>query len=208
MWQHSSCCASIVDALPWDCRLADPSPFVLLPLQLHGGLCGGIVSVRPLLLWLLRLPAAAREGPDFIVPPAVVGLARAHVAAGVWAHQLCSARVVPLSSTSAFTSTAVCVGSQVWLKLLSPVLTPCSYVVPLVFFHFCRKWTTTRDDICTNDNRGIVALGASPLACCVMSCSWLGGGQPVQHDAAASAFLLLWKTAWLVCGFSLLFATI
>lgn len=35
------------------------------------------------------------------------------------------------------------------------------YVVPLVFFHFCRKWTTTRDDICTNDNRGIVALGSS-----------------------------------------------
>ncbi len=41
----------------------------------------------------------------------------------------------------------------------------CSYVVPLVFFHFCRKWTTTRDDICTNDNRSIVPLGA----CCMPS---------------------------------------
>lgn len=36
-------------------------------------------------------------------------------------------------------------------------------MVPLVFFHFCRKWTTTRDDICTNDNRGVVALGEQ---CC------------------------------------------
>lgn len=85
-------------------------------------------------------------------------------------------------------------------KLLSPAYLPRSYVVPLVFFHFCRKWTTTRDDICTNDNRGIVALGASPLACCVMNCASLGDGQLVQHEAAASPFLLLWKTGWLVCG--------
>lgn len=38
---------------------------------------------------------------------------------------------------------------------------PHSYVVPLVFFHFCRKWSTTRDDIATNDNRGILPLGPS-----------------------------------------------
>ena len=33
-----------------------------------------------------------------------------------------------------------------------------AYVVPLVAFHFFRRWTTQRDDICTADNRGIVSL--------------------------------------------------
>ena len=48
-----------------------------------------------------------------------------------------------------------------------------SYVVPLVFFHFCRKWTTKRDDICTNDNRGIVALGEALLGWLLVG--WLFG---------------------------------
>jgi hypothetical protein len=30
--------------------------------------------------------------------------------------------------------------------------------VPLVFFHFCRRWTSVRDDACTADNAGIVSL--------------------------------------------------
>lgn len=42
---------------------------------------------------------------------------------------------------------------------------PCSYVVPLVFFHYRRHWTTLRDDCATADNRGIVSLSLSlPVA--------------------------------------------
>lgn len=39
------------------------------------------------------------------------------------------------------------------------------YVIPLVFFHYRRHWTTLRDDICTADNRSIVSLAqVLPLA--------------------------------------------
>lgn len=34
----------------------------------------------------------------------------------------------------------------------------CSYVVPLVFFHYRRHWTTLRDDCATGNNRGIISL--------------------------------------------------
>jgi hypothetical protein len=59
------------------------------------------------------------------------------------------------------------------------------YVVPLVFFHFCRKWTTTRDDICTNDNRGVVALGPSLPMAAVPSHS-RGASLADAHMAAAA----------------------
>ena len=36
-------------------------------------------------------------------------------------------------------------------------------MVPLVFFHYCRRWTTTRDDVCSHDNRRVVALGGPAL---------------------------------------------
>ncbi|KAL4447517.1 hypothetical protein ABPG75_004736 [Micractinium tetrahymenae] len=60
-----------------------------------------------------------------------------------------------------------------------------AYVVPLVFFHYRRHWTTLRDDCATADNRGIISLlQALPVAATDASAA---GGAPSSRGANGSA---------------------